>query len=162
MRMLAIVALTAILSGPAAAQRVQRSLPFAPRGVDYVETQCTGGIDGRLEQVRVLATGQILKLTRRSDGILRAHATAYEIAKIWHALDLLRFEQLTVPPEKPFTQDGVDCVLTRRKDGKLHSVTLIQQARDRPQYRDLARTLTAVNDLGRRATGAILRPANAR
>lgn len=162
MRSLVIIALATFLGGPAVAQRVQPSLPFAPRGVDYVETLCTGGIDGRVEHIRVLATGQILKLTRRSDDVLHAHASPGEVAKIWHSLDLLRFEQLTVPTEKPYLQDGVDCALTRRKDGKLHSVTLLQQMRERPRYRDLARVLTAVNDLGRRATGAILRPAGVR
>jgi hypothetical protein len=156
---IALFALVAVIAAPAVAQRVQPSLPPAPRGVDYVESVCTGGIDGRFEKVRVLATGQVLKVTRRSDGVLRARAKRGEVAKLWRSLDLSRFERRTVSPEKPYIADGIDCSLTRRKNGRVHTVVLMQQSRDRPQYRDLAQVLDDVNALGQRATGPILRPA---
>lgn len=159
---IALFALIAAMAAPAMAQRAQRaqpSLPTAPRGVDYVESVCTGGIDGRSEQVRVLATGQVFKVTRRSDGVLRAKATRGEVAKLWRSLDLSRFERRKASPEKPYIADGIDCTLTRRKNGRAHTVMLMQQTRDRPQYRDLTRALADVNALGQRATGPILRPA---
>lgn len=147
------------LAVPAAAQRSLPVLPFAPRGVDYVETVCTGGIDGRYEQTRILSNGQVMKVTRRSGTVLRARATRAEVTKIWRGLDLARFERRTVPPEKPYVMDGIDCALSRRQNGSVHSVTLMQQTRGKAPYRDLAQVLDDVNELGRRATGPILRPA---
>jgi hypothetical protein len=134
-------------------------LPFAPRGVDYVESVCTGGFDGRYEQTRILANGQVMKVTRRSGGVLRARATKVEVTKIWRELDFARFEQRTVPREIPYVMDGIDCALTRRQSGRVHTVTLMQQSRDKPRYRDLVQALDDVNEIGRRATGAVLRPA---
>ncbi|MES2096993.1 MAG: hypothetical protein V4459_09560 [Pseudomonadota bacterium] len=157
-----LLALIATIATPAGAQRTQPTLPTAPRGMDYVETVCTGGIDGRFEQVRVLASGQIMKVTRRSDTVLRAKATRGEVARLWRSLDLSRFERRTVVREKPFIADGIDCSLTRRKNGLVHVVTLLQQIRDRAEYRDLTRVIDDVNGLGGRATGPILRPAGAR
>jgi hypothetical protein len=159
MRRLLIAALIVPFAVPATAQRVQPVLPFAPRGVDYVESVCTGGFDGRYEQTRILANGQVMKVTRRSTGILRARATKAEVAKIWRELDFARFEQRIVPPEKPYVMDGIDCALTRRVNGRVHTVTLMQQSRTKPRYRDLVQALDDVNEIGRRATGPVLRPA---
>ncbi len=158
MRPLLLALLALSFAAPLAAQRTQPVLPFAPRGVDYVESVCTGGIDGRYEQVRVLSNGQVSKVTRRSGGVLRARATRVEVMKLWRELDLARFEQRRVPPEKPYVMDGVDCALTRRQNGRVHTVTLMQQTRGKPQYRDLAAALDDVNELGKRATGAVIRP----
>lgn len=154
---LAVVALA--LTAPAVAQRAQPMLPSPPPRADYVESVCTGGIDGRFEQVRVYATGRVEKITRRSDGIQRARASRGEVIRIWRELDLAKFERRFVPPEKPYIMDGVDCSLTRSIRGRTHSVTLMQQSRDKPRYRDLNQALDEVNALGGRATGAILRPA---
>ena len=162
MRLFVPVALALSVAAPAMAQRAQPVLPFAPRGMDYIESVCTGGIDGRYEQTRVLASGQVMKVTRRSDGVLQTRATRVEVMKIWRELDLSRFERRNVAPEKPYIADGIDCTLTRRQNGRTHTVTLMQQMRDKPQYRDLTRALEDVNDLGRRATGPILRPATDR
>ena len=159
MNRLVAAALFLSLAAPAAAQRTQPVLPFAPRGVDYVESVCTGGIDGRYEQVRLLSNGQITKVMRRSGGVLRARATRVEVLKIWRELDLARFEQRLVPPEKPYVMDGINCALTRRQNGRVHTVMLMQQSRDKPRYRDLVQALDDLNELGQRATGAVLRPA---
>lgn len=159
MRRLLLAALIVPFAVPAAAQRVQPVLPFAPRGVDYVESVCTGGFDGRYEQTRILANGQIMKVTRRSNGVLRARATKAEVMKIWREFDFARFERRVVPPAKPYVMDGIDCALTRRQNGRVHTVTLMQQARSNPRYRDLVQALDDVNELGQRATGPVLRPA---
>lgn len=159
MRRLLLAALIVPFAFPAAAQRAQPVLPFAPRGVDYVESVCTGGFDGRYEQTRILANGQIMKVTRRSGGVLRARATRAEVTKIWRELDLARFERRSVPPEKPYVMDGIDCALTRRLNGRVHTVTLMQQSRSNPRYRDLVQALDDINQIGNRATGPVLRPA---
>jgi hypothetical protein len=156
---IALFALFAAVATPALAQVMPPVLPFPPRGVDYVETVCTGGIDGRYEVVRVLASGQVSKVTRRAPEVRRAWATRDEIRNIWRELDLARFDQRVVVPEKPYVMDGIDCVLTRRTNSRTHSVTLMQQARDKPRYRDLTRALDDINALGSRATGPRLRPA---
>ena len=156
---IALLTLIVAAAAPAMAQRMPPVLPFAPRGIDYVETVCTGGIDGRYEVVRVLPSGQVSKVTRRIPEVRRAQATRDEVRKIWRELDLARFEQRVVPPEKPYIMDGIDCTLTRRSNGRLHTVKLMQQVRDKPKYRDLVLALDDVNALGRRATGPILRPA---
>ncbi|MEO5494797.1 MAG: hypothetical protein ABIR08_12330 [Sphingomonas sp.] len=156
---IALFALIAAIATPALAQPMPPVLPFAPRGIDYVETVCTGGIDGRHEIVRVLATGQVSKVTRRMPDVQRARATRSEVGKIWRELDLARFEQRIVPPQKPYIMDGIDCALTRRTNGRIHSVTLMQQMHDTPKYRDPILALDDINALGRRATGPRLRPA---
>jgi hypothetical protein len=161
MRSLFLIA-SITLAAPAVAQTMPPTLPFAPRGVDYVETVCTGGFDGRYEQVRVLATGRIAKVTRRQRAVRTARATRGEVARIMHALDVARFEQRTSPTMPRRIADGIDCTLTRRRDGRTHSVTLPQEAQALPRYRDLFEVVDEVNGLGRRATGAILRPADAR
>lgn len=155
----ALVVLAIALTAPVAAQRGQPMLPPAPPNRDYVESVCTGGIDGRFEQVRVYANGRIEKITRRSDGVLRARATRDEVFKLRRELDFARFERRVVPPEKPYIMDGIDCSLTRSIAGRTHSVTLMQQSRGNARYRDLVQALDDVNALGRRATGPILRPA---
>lgn len=160
MRMIALFALVAVAGVPAMARRAKPAMPLPPRGMDYVESVCTGGIDGRYEQVRVLANGRVLKMTMRPNGVLYATATRREVAKIMRELDLARFERRVVPPEKPYIMDGVDCSLTRGRGGRSYTLTLMQQARIKPQYRDLAKALDDINELGRRATGPILRPAN--
>ncbi|MBN8816770.1 MAG: hypothetical protein J0J06_15155 [Sphingomonas sp.] len=154
-----LFALIAAVASPALAQRMPPVLPFAPAGVDYVETVCAGGIDGRHEVVRVLATGQVSKVTRRSPDVQHARASRAEVSRIWRELDLARFERRVVPPQKPYVMDGVDCTLTRRSNGREHSVTLIQQLRDNPKYRDLIRALDDINALGAKASGPRLRPA---
>jgi len=159
MRRLLLAALIVPFAVPAVAQRTQPVLPFAPRGADYVESVCTGGFDGRYEQTRILANGQVTKVTRGSGGVLRARATRAEVMKIWRELDFARFEQRSVPPERPYIADGVDCALTRRQNGRVHTVTLMQQNRSKPRYRDLVQALDDVNEIGRRATGPVLRPA---
>jgi len=156
---IALFALIAAIATPALAQRMPPVLPFAPRGIDYVETVCTGGFDGRYEMVRVLATGQVSKATRRMPEVQRARATRGEVSKIWRELDLARFEQRIVPPQKPYVMDGIDCTLTRRTNGRVHTVTLMQQMRDTPKYRDLMLALDDINAVGSRATGPRLRPA---
>ncbi|QDZ06767.1 hypothetical protein FPZ24_04140 [Sphingomonas panacisoli] len=118
-----------------------------------------GGIDGRLEFVRVTATGQVFKVTRRLPEVQRARATRGEVAKIWRQLDVARFEQRIVPPQKPYIMDGIDCSLTRRVNGRIHTVTLMQQMRANPKYRDLVTALDDINALGRKATGPRLQPA---
>ena len=150
------------LAAPATAQTMPPTLPFAPRAVDYVETVCTGGFDGRYEQVRVLATGRIAKVTRRQPEVRTAQATRGEITRIMRALDLARFEQRISPRLPRRIADGIDCTLTRRQSGRTHSVTLPQEAASLPRYRDLFDVVEDINALGRRATGAILRPADAR
>lgn len=157
MRRLLFPALIVAIAVPAMAQRVQPVLPFAPRGVDYVESVCTGGFDGRYEQTRILTNGQVSKVTRRSGGVLHARATRMEVMKIWRELDLARFERRTVRPEKPYVMDGIDCALTRRQNGRVHTVMLMQQSRSNPRYRDLVEALDDVNEIGRRATGPVLR-----
>lgn len=156
---IALIALMAVVALPAAAQRMPPVLPFPPRDVDYVETVCTGGIDGRHETVRILASGEISKVTRRMPEVQRARASRSEVLKIWRELDLARFDQRSVPPQKPYIMDGIDCTLTRRTNGRTHTVTLLQQVRDMPRYRDLTQALNDINELGRRATGPRLRPA---
>jgi hypothetical protein len=155
----ALFVLIAAVATPAPAQRMPPVLPFAPRGMDYVETVCTGGIDGRYDIVRVTTNGQILKATRRIPEVQRARATRGEVRTIWRELDFARFEQRVVVPGKPYIMDGIDCSLARRVNGRVHTVTLIQQMRDTPRYRDLIRVLDAINALGNRATGPRLRPA---
>ncbi len=154
-----LFALAAIIAMPALAQRMPPVLPFPPRGMDYVETVCTGGFDGRYEAVRVFANGKVSKVTRRVPAVNHARATRAEVRKIWRELDFARFEQRTVPPQKPYVMDGIDCTLTRRKSGRTHTVTLMQQMRDTPRYRDLLEALDDINTLGARATGPRLRPA---
>lgn len=161
MRLIALFALIAVAPAPATARRAKPAMPLPPRGVDYVETICTGGIDGRYEQVRVLANGQVMKMTMRSGGVWYATATRREVAKIMRDLDLARFERRVVPPEKPYIMDGIDCSLTRGRNGRTYTLTLMQQSRMKSQYRDLARALDDINELGRRATGPILRRAAA-
>jgi hypothetical protein len=156
---IALFALIAAIAAPAMAQRMPPVLPFPPRGVDYVETVCTGGIDGRYEMVRVLSNGRVSKVTRRVPDGQRARATRDEVAKIWRELDFARFEQRSVPRQKPSIIDGIDCTLTRRTNGRLHTVTLMQQVRGNPKYRDLVTALDDINALGGRATGPRLRPA---
>ena len=149
------------IAAPATAQR-DLVLPAAPARIDYVETVCVGGIAGQREQVRVYANGRIEKASRRGDGILRAHANGAAVAKVWRELDRARFEQRVVPPEKPYIMDGIDCSLTRRANGRLHTVNLMQQQRGKPAYRDLSQAVDDINALGQRATGPILRPAASR
>ena len=156
---IAAIALMAVVATPALAQRMPPVLPFPPRGIDYVETVCTGGIDGRYEVVRVLANGQVSRVTRRMPEVQRARATRAEVGKIWCELDFARFERRTVPAQKPYIMDGIDCTLTRRMNGRLHSVTLMQQMRATPRYRDLVQALDDINTLGGRATGPRLRSA---
>ncbi|MDB5680075.1 hypothetical protein [Sphingomonas bacterium] len=160
MRLITLCALIAVAATPALARRAKPAMPLPPRGMDYVETVCTGGIDGRYEQVRVLANGQVLKMTMRSNGVWYATATRREVAKIMRELDLARFERRVVLPEKPYIMDGIDCSLTRGSNGRTYTLTLMQQSRLKPQYRDLARALDDINELGRRATGPILRSAS--
>jgi hypothetical protein len=159
MRMIALFALIAAAGAPAMVRRAKPAMPLPPRGMDYVESVCTGGIDGRYEVVRALTNGQVLKMTMRSGGVWHATATRREVAKIMRELDLARFERRVVPPEKPYIMDGIDCSLTRGSNGRAHTVTLMQQMRMKPQYRDLANALDDINELGRRATGPMLRPA---
>ena len=80
--------------------------------------------------------------------------------KIWRELDLARFERRTVRTGKPYVMDGTDCALTRRQNGRVHTVMLMQQSRSNPRYRDLVEALDDVNEIGRRATGPVLRPAD--
>jgi len=161
MRVAALFALIALAAAPAMARRAKPALPLPPRGVEYVESVCTGGFDGRYDVVRVMATGQVLKMTRRSNGVLRTYVTRREVAKIMRALDLARFDRRVVTPEKPYIMDGIDCSLTRGGRNGAHTVTLMQQMRDKPRYRDLAQMLDAIDALGQRATGPIMRPADA-
>ena len=156
---LAMFAAIAAVATPVLAQRMPPVLPFPPRGADYVETVCTGGIDGRYELVRVLSNGQVSKVTRRAPEVQHARATRGEVSRIWRELYFARFERRTVPAQKPYIMDGIDCTLTRRAGGRLHSVTLMQQMRDSPRYRDLVQALDDINALGSRATGPRLRPA---
>ena len=156
---IALFLLIGAIAAPALAQRMPPVLPFPPAGVDYVETVCTGGIDGRYEMVRVLANGQVSKVTRRAPEVRRARATRDEIRSIWRELDMAQFDRRVVVPEKPYVMDGIDCSLTRRTNGRTHSVTLMQQMRDKPKYRDLARALDDINALGSRAAGPSLKPA---
>jgi len=156
---IALCALILATAMPASAQRMPPVLPFAPHEVDYIETACSGGFDGRQELVRVLANGQISKVTRRTPEVQRARASRVEVATIWRQLDMARFERRVVPPQRPRIMDGVDCTLTRRTNGGIHTVVLMQQMRGVPRYRDLAQALDAINALGDRATGPRLRPA---
>jgi hypothetical protein len=156
---IALWVLVCAIAMPAPAQRMPPVLPFPPHGADYVETACSGGIDGRFERVRIFATGQVSKVTRRQPEVQRAWATRTELNKIWRELDLARFEQRVVPPEKPYIMDGVDCSLTRRIGGRTHTVMLMQQMRNQAKYRDLVTALDDINALGARATGPRLRPA---
>jgi len=161
MRLIALSALAAIAM-PATAQTMPPTLPFAPRGVDYVETVCTGGFDGRYDQVRVLASGRIAKVTRRAPDVKTARATRGEVARIMRELDMARFDRRTSPRLPRRIADGIECTLTRRQFGRSHSVTLQPEAASLPAWRDLFQVVEEVNALGRRATGAILRPADAR
>lgn len=156
---IALFALIAVIATPVLAQRMPPVLPFPPRGTDYVETACAGGFDGRLERVRVLASGEVLKVTRRAPAVKRTWARRDEVRKIWRELDFARFEQRIVPPQQPYVMDGIDCTLTRRTNDRTHTVTLMQQMRDTPKYRDLIQALDDINALGSRATGPRLRPA---
>jgi hypothetical protein len=161
MRSVALFAFFSVIAVPAIAQRAQPSLPAAPRGMDYVETVCAGGIDGRYEVTRALATGQVLKITRRAP-VQRTSVPRAEVAKIMSDLDRARFERRIVQRVPRRIADGIDCSLTRRKDGRLHSVSLQQEMGSDPTVQDLLQVVGEVNALGRRATGPILRPATAR
>ncbi len=161
MRSIAAFALLSAMAAPAIAQRAEPALPAAPRGVDYVETVCTGGFDGRYEVTRLLATGQVLNVTRRTP-IQRAWAAQAEVTKVMRDLDRARFEGRAVQPVPRRIADGIDCTLARRKDGRLHSVVLQQEMGSDPAVQDLLQVVAEVNALGRRATGPILRPAATR
>lgn len=158
MRMfLAPLALTVALAmaAPSDARRARPRLPLPPAGVDYVETICAGGIAGMSEQTRVLVTGQVTKITSHSTGVQRTQATRGELLSLWRQLARARFDQRTAPPEKPYVMDGIDCTLISRKRGEVHSVNLMQQQRDKPQYRDLGRIIELMNEIARRAAGPI-------
>jgi hypothetical protein len=160
MRMIVLLAFAASTAASADARRAVAGLPLPPRGLDYVETVCSGGIDARYDQVRVLANGQVQKASRRSPVVQRAFASRAELRKIWRELDFARFERRVVPPEKPYVMDGIDCSLARTSNGQSHVVLLMQQMRDKPRYRDLEQAIDDINALGRRATGAIMRLAS--
>jgi hypothetical protein len=157
MRSIAIFALFPVMATTAIAQRAQPSLPAAPRGIDFAETICAGGIDGRYEVTRVLATGQVQKVTRRGP-VQRILVSRADVAKIMRDLDRARFERRTVQRVPRRIADGIDCSLTRRKDGILHSVALQQEMASDPAVQDLLQVVVEVNALGRRATGPIIRP----
>lgn len=153
---IALIALI-VLATPAAAQRFQPSLPAAPRGVDYVESVCTGGFDGRYEQTRVLATGNVQKVTRRVPMVSTPVPRA-EVDAIMRDLDRANFEQRSVPRLPPRIADGINCTLTRRRNGGQHSVILQQEAENLPAAQDLIRILGKVNALGRRTAVPAMRP----
>lgn len=156
MRLLAAIVLLSSMAAPALAQRAQPALPTTPRGIDYAETICTGGIDGRYEITRVLATGQVLKVTRRAP-LRRAWASRVDVTKIMRDLDRARFERRSVQQVPRRIADGIDCTLTRRKNGSSHSVLLQQEASSDPAVQDLLQVVAEVDALGRRATGPIIR-----
>lgn len=157
---LAAVVALASASGPAIAQRFAPALPPAPRTGDYVETICTGGIDGRYEQTRLLAAGRMQKATRRAQ-MISVPVPRAEVAAVQRDLDRARFDRRTVPGIAPRISDGVTCTLSRRRNGRVHGVTLPQEAADLPAYRDLARIVGRVDAIARRATTPELRPVKA-
>lgn len=154
---LAPLALTVALAiaAPSDARRARPRLPLPPAGVDYVETVCAGGIVNLSVQTRVLATGEVTKITSWSTGVQRTDATRGELLSLWRQLARARFDQRIALPEKPYVMDGIDCTLIARKRGEVHSVNLMQQQRDKPQYRDLGRIIDALNEIARRASGPI-------
>jgi hypothetical protein len=158
MRSVVVLGLLSAVATPAIAQRAQPMLPEAPRGVDYAETVCVGGIDGRYEVTRVLATGQVLRVTRRTP-VQRTLVSRAEVMKIMRDLDRARFERRTVQRVPRRIADGIDCSLARRKDGRLYSVALQQEMGSDAAVQDLLQVVAEVNALGRRATGPIIRPA---
>lgn len=159
---LALVAIASLAtaSGPAIAQRFVPALPPAPPTGDYVETICTGGIDGRYEQTRLLAVGRMERATRRAP-MLSAPVPRAEVVAIQRDLNRANFDRRTVRGIAPRISDGVTCTLSRRRNGRVHSVTLPQEAADLPAYRDLARIVGRVDAIARRATTPELRPVEA-
>ncbi len=157
MRSIVFLALLSATAAPAIAQRVRPMLPVAPPGVDYAETVCAGGIDGRYEVTRVLATWQVLRVTRRTP-VQRILVSRAEVAKIMRDLDRARFERRTVQQVPRRIADGIYCTLARRKDGRLHKVALQQEMGSDAAVQDLLEVVAEVNALGRRATGPIIRP----
>jgi len=160
-RAAAFALLIVATAAPAAAQRFRPDLPPARPGVDYVETICTGGIDGRYEQTRLLSTGEAQKVTRR-EPMASAPVPRADVAAIMRDLDRARFERRTVPAMPPRIMDGINCTLTRRKGGRPHSVTLRPEARDVPAYRDLVTIIGKIDAVARRAMVATVRPVGMR
>ena len=158
MRFAAVLVPLTLFAAPAEAQRSAPALPPAPRGVDYAETVCSGGIDGRYEVVRVLAGGEVVKVTRRA-ALTRSRAPAGEAASIQRALDRARFDRRIVQRVPHRIADGIDCTLTRRKGGVVHSVVLQQEVAGDAGVQDLVAIVSRIAALGRAATGPILRPA---
>ena len=160
MRYLALSAALACLVAPAMAQRAVPGPPAPLREADYVEADCSGGIAGIDEQVRVFVDGRIVKAARRG-GVLRARATPAEVARIWRKLDIARFERRTVRGGR-YPPDGITCTLSRQQRGSRYTVVIPQVTRNDDAVADLRSVLADVEALGRRATGPILRPAAVR
>lgn len=157
---LAAIVSLASASGPALAQRFAPALPSVPRTGDYVETICTGGIDGRYDQTRLLAAGRMQKATRRAP-MISVPVPRADVAAIQRDLDRANFDRRSVAGVAPRISDGVTCTLSRRRNGRVHSVTLPQEAADLPAYRDLARVIARVDAIARRAITPELRAVEA-
>lgn len=158
MRALIFVLIFALIAAAATPAEAQRTLPMPPRGVDYVEASCAGGIVLIDETVRILADGQIIRTSPQGGGVLRARATPAEVMRIWRKLDMARFERRVVR-RAPAVPDGIDCTLSRQQRGSLHSVSIPQVSRNDAAIADLRSVLADIRALGRRATGPIMRPA---
>ncbi len=147
----ALVTLVA-LAAPAAAQQ------STPRADDYVESVCSGGIAARVTRVRVFRTGEVEKSSSRSRNILRTRATDQEVNWIWQKLDQARFEDRRDASPQQVPPDYIVCSVSRAKKGRTHSVKIDLTARNSPRYRSIVQALDAINKLGDRATGPIIRP----
>lgn len=155
---IALFAMIIATAVPALAQRMLPVLPLAPRGIDYVETDCSGGIAGIDEQVRVLADGRVFKVTARNSRVTETHATPGDVLSIWRKMDVARFEQRAVRGAL-YPPDGITCTLARRQNGGMHSVVVPQLTRNERAIADLRAVIGDINALGARATGPRLRPA---
>ncbi|MBN8808237.1 MAG: hypothetical protein J0I47_08370 [Sphingomonas sp.] len=143
------------MAAPAVAQD---ELPQPPIGSSYIEATCAGGIAGRSETTRIMASGRVERLSGRPAAIATARVAAARYDALSRRLDRAGFDTRTSPRVTQPVIDGIDCSLMRVKRGVPHTVNLPQAARDLPRMRDLASITDDVIALGRDATRARMRP----
>lgn len=125
----AILFAAALLSGCAAGAQ---ATPTSPAPLTHVlrvpftliETQCSGGIAGRLTRYDLRPDGRIGKATGVRIQLIRAGSmTAEEARDLSRRLDMIGFDTLKLPrPARPVA-DGITCSIARTRSGKRHVVT---------------------------------------
>lgn len=154
--MRSLLALSLLIAAPAAAQS---TLPAPVFRATYVEASCGGGIADMSETVRLAADGRVLRSGGRPPIVLKGQAAPARFADLSRRLDRADFDRRTTPRATVRIADGIDCSLTRVRNGVPHTVELSQGVRGLPQVRDLAQITDEVMTLGRNATTPKLRPA---